>query len=42
MLDHTTFSYMLDTQGNVRLLAGEREPDEWLAQDIRLLSASAR
>jgi protein SCO1/2 len=41
-MDHTTFSYVIDTQGKVRLLAGEREPDDWLAQDIRLLLASAR
>ena len=40
-MDHTTFTYLIDTQGKVRLLAGEREPDEWLAQDIRLLLASA-
>ena len=40
-LDHTTFSYLLDTQGKVRLLAGERESSEWLAEDIRLLLASA-
>ena len=38
-LDHTTFSYLLDAQGSVRLMAGEREPAEWLAQDIRLLLA---
>jgi protein SCO1 len=37
MLDHTTFSYLIDTQGKVRLLAGDREPSEWLAQDIKLL-----
>jgi protein SCO1 len=42
LLDHTTFSYLLDTQGKVRLLAGERESSEWLAQDIRLLLASTR
>lgn len=41
-LDHTTFNYLIDTQGRMRLLAGEREPDEWLAEDIRLLLASAR
>ena len=40
-LDHTTFSYLLDTQGKVRLLAGEREPDEMMVEDIRLLLASA-
>jgi protein SCO1/2 len=39
MLDHTTFSYLIDTQGRVRLLAGDREPAEWLAQDIQLLLA---
>ena len=37
MLDHTTFGYLLDTQGKVRLLAGDREPAEWMAQDIQLL-----
>jgi protein SCO1/2 len=42
MLDHTTFSYLIDTQGKVRLLAGDRESAEWLAQDIRLLLTSAR
>ena len=41
-LDHSTFSYVIDTQGRVRLLAGEREPADWLAQDIRQLLASAR
>ena len=41
-MDHTSFTYLIDTQGKVRLLAGEREPDDWLAQDIRLLLASAR
>lgn len=41
-LDHTTFSYLLDAQGRVRLMAGEREPVEWLAQDIRLLLASTQ
>lgn len=38
-MDHTTFSYLLDTQGKVRLMAGERQPAEWLADDIRLLLA---
>jgi protein SCO1/2 len=41
-MDHTSFTYLIDTQGRVRLLAGEREPDDWLAQDIRQLLASAR
>ena len=41
-LDHSTFSYVIDTQGRMRLLAGEREPADWLAQDIRQLLASAR
>ncbi len=41
-MDHTTFTYLIDTQGRVRLLAGERESDDWLAQDIRLLLASTR
>jgi len=40
LMDHTTFIYMLDTQGKVRLLAGDREPSEWLAEDIHLLLAS--
>ena len=39
-LDHTTFTYLIDTQGKVRLLAGEREPADMLAEDIRLLMAS--
>jgi len=42
LLDHTTFIYLFDTQGKVRLLAGDREPSEWMAQDIRLLLTSAR
>jgi protein SCO1/2 len=41
-MDHTTFTYLIDARGKVRLLAGEREPDDWLAQDIRLLLASAQ
>ncbi|MGA9667181.1 MAG: SCO family protein [Gallionella sp.] len=41
-MDHTSFIYLVDTQGKVRLLAGDREPDELLAQDIRLLLASGR
>jgi cytochrome oxidase Cu insertion factor (SCO1/SenC/PrrC family) len=41
MLDHTTFTYLLDTQGKVRLLAGDREPADWMIQDIRLLLTSA-
>lgn len=41
-LDHTTFTYLIDAQGKVRLMAGDRQPSEWLAQDIRLLLASAR
>ncbi len=41
-LDHSTFSYVIDTQGRMRLLAGEREPPDWLAQDIRQLLASGR
>ena len=32
----------VDTQGKVRLLAGDREPDDWLAQDIRQLLASGQ
>jgi protein SCO1/2 len=39
-LDHTTFIYVLDQDGRVRLLAGNREPPDWLAADIRLLLAS--
>jgi protein SCO1/2 len=39
-LDHSTFSYLIDTQGTVRLMAGEREPAGLLAEDIRLLLAS--
>jgi len=39
-MDHSTFSYLIDTQGKVRLMAGDREPADWLAQDIRLLLAS--
>ena len=41
-LDHSTFTYLLDTQGKLRLMAGERQPSEWLAEDIRLLLASTR
>ena len=41
LMDHTTFIYMFDTQGKLRLMAGDREPSEWLAQDIRQLLASA-
>jgi len=39
-MDHSTFSYLIDTEGKLRLLAGDREPADWLAQDIRLLLAS--
>jgi protein SCO1/2 len=42
MLDHSTFSYLIDTRGKVRLMAGEREPADQLAEDIRLLLASTR
>jgi protein SCO1 len=40
-LDHSTFSYLLDAQGKMRLMAGDRQPAEMLAADIRLLLASA-
>jgi len=39
-MDHSTFTYLIDTQGKLRLMAGEREPSELLAQDIRKLLAS--
>ncbi len=39
-MDHSTFSYLIDAEGKLRLLAGDREPADWLAQDIRLLLAS--
>lgn len=41
-MDHTAFIYVIDTRGRVRLLAGDREPDDWLAQDVRRLLASER
>jgi len=41
-MDHSTFTYLIDTQGKVRLMAGDRESSEWLAQDIRLLLASTQ
>jgi protein SCO1 len=41
-MDHTTFIYLIDTQGKLRLMAGDRETSEWLAEDIRQLLASAR
>jgi protein SCO1 len=41
-LDHTTFTYLIDAQGKLRLMAGDRQPAQMLAQDIRLLLASAR
>jgi protein SCO1/2 len=41
-MDHTTFTYLIDTQGKLRLMAGDRETSEWLAQDIRQLLASAQ
>lgn len=40
-LDHSTFSYLLDAQGKMRLMAGDRQPAEMLAADIRMLLASA-
>jgi protein SCO1/2 len=39
-MDHSTFGYLVDTHGKVRLMAGEMEPADWLAHDIRLLLAS--
>ena len=39
-MDHSTFSYLIDTEGKLRLMAGDREPADWLAQDIRQLLAS--
>lgn len=39
-MDHSTFGYLVDTHGRVRLMAGDMEPADWLAQDIRLLLAS--
>ncbi len=39
-MDHTTFSYLIDAQGKLRLMAGDRQPAEMLAEDIRLLLAS--
>lgn len=39
-LDHSTFSYLIDAKGQVRLMAGERESSELLAEDIRQLLAS--
>jgi protein SCO1 len=41
-MDHSTFTYLIDTQGKLRLMAGDRESSEWLAQDIRQLLASAQ
>ena len=41
-MDHSTFTYMVDTQGKLRLMAGDRESPEWLAEDIRQLLASAQ
>lgn len=41
-MDHSTFGYIVDTQGKVRLMAGDREPADWLAQDIRQLLASGQ
>ena len=39
-MDHSTFRYIVDTQGRLRLLAGERETPQMLAEDIRQLLAS--
>ena len=41
-MDHSTFTYLVDTQGKLRLMAGDREPADWLAEDIRGLLASAQ
>ena len=41
-LDHGTFTYLFDTQGRLRLMAGERQPADMLADDIRLLWASTQ
>jgi len=41
-MDHSTFSYLVDTHGKVRLMAGYLEPADWLAQDIRQLLASGQ
>jgi len=39
-MDHSTFMYVIDAQGKLRLMAGDREPADMLAEDIRLLMAS--
>ena len=39
-MDHSTFTYVIDTQGRMRLMAGDRQPADMLAEDIRLLLAS--
>jgi protein SCO1/2 len=41
-MDHSAFTYVIDTQGKLRLMAGDRESSEWLAEDIRQLLASAQ
>jgi len=41
-MDHSTFSYLVDTHGKVRLMVGDMEPADWLAQDIRQLLASGQ
>jgi len=41
-MDHSTFMYVIDAKGNMRLMAGDREPADMLAQDIRLLLPSTR
>ena len=41
-MDHSTFTYLVDPQGKLRLMAGDREPVDWLAEDIRGLLASAQ
>jgi protein SCO1/2 len=39
-MDHSTFGYLVDTKGRVRLMVGDMEPADWLAHDIRLLLTS--
>lgn len=38
-VDHTAGTYILDTQGKVRLVAPYGQRSEWLAQDVHLLLA---
>lgn len=41
-MDHSTFTYLVDTRGKLRLMAGDREPADWMAEDIRQLLASTQ